>query len=94
MEQTDFDVLRAKLHECISEVISEEEDLDQMLSGWVLIYESVLTDSERSLTVLTSDATGSEGLPPWTGEGFLHHVARNYEFYDGDFSPIEDEDDD
>lgn len=94
MEQVDFDTLRSRLHETISDIVGEEESDPLLISGWILIYEGVQIDDERSLTVLSSDATGDRDLAPWTGEGLLRHVASNYEMYDSSWIDADEEDDD
>ena len=90
MEQTDFDTLRSKLHETIIDVVGEEEAAPLLVSGWILIYEGIEEDEERSLTVLSSDATGDRDLSPWVGEGLLRHVAANYGMYDGSWVDTDD----
>lgn len=83
MEAVDFDTIRRRLHEAISDILEEEDvDNETVLAGWILIFEGVHPNDERSLTVITANATGDEHLSPWQGEGYLHHVANNYEYYE------------
>lgn len=82
MEALDLDTIRKKVHEALSEIIDEEDPEYTVLAGWVLIFEGVHMDDERSLTVVSSNATGEEHSPPWTSTGYLHHVIDNYEYYE------------
>lgn len=63
-----------KIHDAISEVIQEDELEDTVLVGWVLVYEGAHKEGKRSLTLLSSDALGEEGLSPWQVLGYIHHV--------------------
>lgn len=82
MEAVDYDTIRRRLHEAIEDILEDEDDKETILAGWILIFEGVHPDDERSLTVITSNASGEEHLSPWQGEGYLHHVANNYEYYE------------
>jgi len=82
MDALDVQSLRRRIHEAVSEIVQDEELENIVLSGWVFIYEGVHSDG-RSLGLVTSDASGDEKISPWVGEGFLHHVANNYEYYEG-----------
>lgn len=83
MEAVDYDVVRKRIHDAIADIIREEDLNEGVLAGWVLVFESAHLDGDRSLTVITADATGDRRISPWIGEGFLHHVAHNYDFYEG-----------
>lgn len=74
MTEVDYAEMRNKIHEALTETIQEEENEDTVLSGWSLIYEGVHADDRRSLTFLSSDATGDAPLTPWAARGFMEHV--------------------
>lgn len=62
---------RKQVHEAIQGMMLDGEGI---LSGWVLVYETVRSEDTRHLTVMSSDATGDKGLPPWTSEGWMSYV--------------------
>ncbi len=82
MEALDLTVIRKRLHEALEEILEYEDQDSTVLAGWIMIFEGVHPDDERSLTVVTANATGEELLSPWQGEGYLHHVANNYTYYE------------
>lgn len=88
-ETVDYGEMRRKIHEALTEIIGDEETETTILSGWNLIFEGVHEDNRKSLTHITSDATGEASLTPWTARGFMHHVEEL--FFD---TVINDEDDD
>jgi hypothetical protein len=96
VEAIDLDTIRKRLHEALEDILEEEDTSETVLAGWVMIFEGVHPNDERSLTVVTANATGEEHLSPWQGEGYLHHVANNYyEYYDyNDVDEAEEETDD
>jgi hypothetical protein len=93
MEAVDFDTLRKRLHEALSDILDEEDSASTVIAGWVLVFEGVHPDDERTLTVLTADATGEQRLSPWQGEGYLRHVAAHYDDYDY-YGGLDEEEDD
>ncbi len=96
MNNEEFSEFRERLHEALSEIVRECEEDEGVISGWILCYEQVHPEDVRSLSVVTSDATGVTDISPWAGEGILRHVASNYEMYsspDEDDSDEEDDDD-
>lgn len=88
MPEEDSFSLRKDFHEAIQDILEEYEGV---LSGWVLIYETMRTDNNKYLTVMSADATGENNLPPWTTEGWAGYVA-NQGTPDGIFEPeLDDE---
>jgi hypothetical protein len=83
---------RKDFHDAVQDVLSEEEGV---LSGWVLVYETVRPDDNRYLTVMTADATGENNLPPWTSEGWLSYIVNSGipGFEEDDDEEFEEDDD-
>lgn len=92
MSEVDYDALRIRLSEAISEVLEEYEEAG-VLSSYMLLYEMVHEGSKRSFNMMTANATGEEALMPWVGEGLLHYATKYYDDleYLYDISP-DDED--
>lgn len=91
MEAVDYDVVRKRIHDAIADILGEEDTVDSVLAGWVLVFESAHLDGERSFTLVSADATGERQISPWVGEGFLYHAAHNYEYYEGCVGMDDDE---
>jgi hypothetical protein len=70
----DYPEMRRIIHAAIAEAIDSEENESTLLSGWNLIWEGVHEDNRRSLTYLTSDATGENPLTPWGARGMMRHI--------------------
>jgi len=90
-EEVDYAEMRRRIHEALIQIISEEETEDSVLSGWNLIFEGVHQDNRKSLTYITSDASGDNPLTPWTARGMMGHI-ENLFFVSGDDDIDEDED--
>lgn len=80
---------RSAIHETVGKSLDDETSFaGHILSGWVLLYETVGPDGERGMHSRSSDATGETDLPPWTSEGWCRYVAAS-----GYFDEVDDEDD-
>lgn len=81
---------RRAIHDAISETLDGDTSFEgHILSGWVLIYETVGPDGERGMSTRSGDANGELDLPPWTAEGWTRYVAAS-----GYFDAADDESDD
>lgn len=94
MELVDYPEMRRKIHEAVAQIIDEEETENTLLSGWNLIYEGVHEDNKRSLTFITSDATGDNALTPWAARGFMEHIKELFFTVEGDLPDGEEDEDD
>jgi hypothetical protein len=92
MEEVDYGEMRRRIHESILDAIAAEEIEDTVLAGWNLIYEGIHQGSKRSLTYITSDATGETPLTPWAARGYMNHMEDM--FVTSDNIDIDEEDED
>lgn len=76
-------IQRRAIHAAISDSLDEETSFEgHILSGWVLILETVGPNGERGMVTRSSDASGDLELPPWTSEGWARYVAASG-YFDG-----------
>ena len=73
-DKVDYPEIRRRVHEALQEIIGEEENESTIVSGWVLIWEGVHEDNKKSLTYVTSEATGEDSLTPWVSRGYMSHI--------------------
>ncbi len=77
---------RRAIHEAISASIGDVTEFDShILSGWVLIFETVGPNGERGMQTRSGDASGDLDLTPWTAEGWCRYVAASG-YFDGGLS--------
>lgn len=72
--KVDYSEIRRRLHDNLLEIIGEEENEDTIVSGWTLIWEGIHQNNKKSLSFITSDATGEDSLTPWAARGHLSHI--------------------
>ncbi len=69
---------RRAIHAAITDSVTDDTELEgHILSGWVLVFETVGQDGVRGMHACSGDATGDSDLPPWTAEGWTRYVAAN-----------------
>ena len=74
----DLNEKRKAIHEAISDAVSEADS--QVVTGWALVYETIDEDGDRDLKLLSSDATGMNILPEWSGTGWLRYGFEELEW--------------
>ena len=92
MDEIDYAEMREKIHSAITEAIADEETESTILTGWNLIYEGAHEDGKRSLTFITSNATGDGPLTPWAARGFMDHVKELFFTFTAEDDEEEEED--
>lgn len=81
---------RLAIHAAVSDSLTAETSFEgHILSGWVLLYETVGPDGERGMHARSGDAHGETDLPPWTAEGWCRYAAAS-----GYFDAADDDEDD
>jgi hypothetical protein len=75
-EPVDYGEMRRKIHDALVDIVDLGETESTILAGWNLIWEGVHEDNKRSLTYITSDATGENPLTPWAARGFMNHIGE------------------
>lgn len=84
--------LRARLHEAVSDHVELNPDTTgSVLTGWLLVFETVDAEGVRGFHSRSGDAIGDRSLPPWTAEGWARYAAADGMF---EWSRGDDDDDD
>jgi hypothetical protein len=66
---------RQQIHESISDTVNEVDQ--SVVTGWVLVFEGMDENGDRSIQTLSSDATGYHELPEWTARGWIDWAAED-----------------
>jgi hypothetical protein len=74
----DYPELRSRLHDAVSEHVELDVDTaGSVLTGWLLVFETVGEDGRRGFHTRSADALGDRSLPPWTAEGWARYAAAD-----------------